>query len=72
MDYFKLRVFGCPDAHIPRDERLKNEPKAHLYIFFGFEGNMKGYKLWDSVTRKLLFIWDRTFDERFMLKQREY
>ena len=36
IDYFGLRVFGCPAyVHISNEERLKLDAKSRQYIFFG-------------------------------------
>ena len=64
VDYSKLRVFGCPVyAHIPSDEISKNDPKAHRCIFLCFGGEVKWFKLWDPIARKLIYSRDVIFNE---------
>lgn len=64
MDYNKFRMFGCPlYTHIPSDDSSKNDPKAHRCIFLNFGEEVKGFKLCDPVTKKVLFSRDVTFDE---------
>eukprot|EP00253_Pinus_taeda_P027597 PITA_27597 len=48
-----LRVFGC-DAyvHVPREKRTKLDSKFEKSIFIGYKDGLKGYKLWNPVTRK--------------------
>ena len=66
-------MFECPIyAHIPSDKRTKNDPKAHRCIFLNFGGEVKGFKLWDPLTRKLIYSRVVTFDEGAMLKTLEY
>ena len=50
-----LCVFGCEAyAHIPKEKRFKLENKAVKCIFIGYSVGVKGYKLWDLVTSKVL------------------
>lgn len=73
VDYSTLRVFGCPGyAHIPSDERTKNDPKTRRCIFLGYGKGVKGFKLWDPSTRKLVVSRDVRFDETSMLKAKEF
>ena len=47
------RFLGC-DAymHVPKEKRRKLENKAEKCIFVGYKDGIKGYKLWNPITRK--------------------
>jgi len=51
-----LRVFGC-DAyvHVPKEKRTKLGSKSEKCIFIGYKDGSKGYKLWNPVTRKVVY-----------------
>jgi hypothetical protein len=59
-----LRVFGC-DAyvHVPRENRSKLDNKVEKCIFIGYKDGIKGYKLWNPVTKKIVYSWDVVFRE---------
>ena len=59
-----LRVFGC-DAyvHVPKEKRTKLDSKSEKYIFIGYKDGLKGYKLWNIVTRKVVYSRDVVFRE---------
>eukprot|EP00253_Pinus_taeda_P034865 PITA_34865 len=59
-----LRVFGC-DAylHVPKEKRTKLDSKFEKYIFIGHKDGLKGYKLWNPVTRKVVYGRDVVFRE---------
>ena len=50
-----LRVFGC-DAyvHVPKEKRTKLDSKYEKCIFIGYKDGLKGYKLRNLVTRKVM------------------
>lgn len=51
-----LKVFGCEAyAHVPIEKRSKLENKAVKYIFTSYGINVKGYKLWEPATKKVLY-----------------
>ena len=45
--------------------------KSRKCIFLGFGKGIKGYKLWNPISKKTMTSRDVTFDEAFMLKQNE-
>ena len=48
-------VFGCETyAYVPKEKISKLEKKAIKCIFIKYSGGVKGYKLWDLVTSKVL------------------
>ena len=51
-----LRVFGC-DAyvHVLKDKRTKLDNKSERCIFIGYKDGLKGYKLWNPETRKVVY-----------------
>eukprot|EP00253_Pinus_taeda_P018317 PITA_18317 len=59
-----LRVFGC-DAyvHVPKEKRTKLDTKSKKCIFIGYKDGLKGYKLWNQVTRKVVYSQDVVFKE---------
>ena len=59
-----LRVFGC-DAyvHVPNEKRTKLDSKSKKCIFIGYKDGLKGYKLLNSVTRKVVYNQDVVFRE---------
>ena len=48
-----MKVFGC-DAyvHVPKEKRRKLDNKAKKCIFIGYKDGMKGYKIWNPITKK--------------------
>ena len=51
-----LRVFGCEAfMHVPKEKRRKLDNKAEKCIFVGYKDGIKGYKLWNPVTRKIVY-----------------
>ncbi|XP_040372400.1 uncharacterized protein LOC112194950 [Rosa chinensis] len=62
-----LRVFGCSAyAHISNNEQTKLRPKSRKCIFLGIEKGVKGYKLWDIVSKKRVLSRHVIFDEETM------
>ena len=51
-----LRVFGCDSyVHVLKDKRKKLDSKSEKCIFIGYKDGLKGYKLWNPVTRKVVY-----------------
>ena len=69
-DYSNLKVFGCPAYYHVKDGKL--EPRAKKCIFVGYADGVKGYRLWcmEPNSPKFIISRDVTFNERFMLDQR--
>ena len=59
-----LRVFGC-DAyvHVPKEKRSKLDNKYKRCIFIRYKDGLKGYKLWNPETRKVVYSRDVMFRE---------
>ena len=59
-----VRVFGCEAfVHVPKEKRSKLDNKAEKCIFVGYKDGIKGYKLWNPVTRKVVYSRDVVFRE---------
>ncbi|GAU34810.1 hypothetical protein TSUD_394360 [Trifolium subterraneum] len=59
-----LRVFGSiAHAHVPAEKRSKLDDKSEKYIFIGYDGNSKGYKLYNPDTGKTIISRNVVFDE---------
>eukprot|EP00253_Pinus_taeda_P007140 PITA_07140 len=59
-----LRVFGCDAyAHVPKVKRTKLDSKYEKCIFIGYKDGLKGYKVWNTVTRKVVYSRDVVFRE---------
>ncbi|GAU49327.1 hypothetical protein TSUD_136420 [Trifolium subterraneum] len=66
-----LRVFGSiAHAHVPDEKRSKLDHKSEKYIFIGYDGNSKGYKLYNPdtgktiISRNVVFIEEGEWDWR--------
>jgi len=60
-----LRVFGCTAyAHV---DNGKLEPRAIKCIFLGYKSGVKGYKLWNPQTKKVVISRNIIFNESAML-----
>ena len=57
-----LIIFGCEVfMHVPKEKRRKLDNKAEKSIFVGYKDGIKGYKLWNPVTRKIVYSRDEVF-----------
>ncbi|KAL5852379.1 hypothetical protein ACOSQ3_007497 [Xanthoceras sorbifolium] len=68
-DYSNLYPFGCP-AYVMYNaqERSKLDPKSRRCIFLGYADGVKGYRLWDPTTRKVIVSRDVIFVEDQLLQ----
>lgn len=70
INFSVLKVFGCPAyVHIQNPERSKLDPKSKECIFLGYEDGVKGYRLWDPVSKKKVVSRDVVFNEKQMLNK---
>eukprot|EP00253_Pinus_taeda_P025487 PITA_25487 len=59
-----LRVFGCDTyVHFPKEKQTNLDSKSEKCIFIGYKNGLKGYKLWNPVTRKVVYNRDVVFRE---------
>ena len=67
VDYFKLKIFGCP-AYAHCDDTKLNA-RARKCIFLGYAYGVKGYRLWCTDTKipKLLIDKNVVFHESVLL-----
>ncbi|KAI9164694.1 hypothetical protein LWI28_000363 [Acer negundo] len=49
--------------------KSKLDPRAKKAVFVGFSEGVKGFRLWNSESKKIILSRDVTFDESAMLKQ---
>ena len=70
VSYDHLKVFGCKAfVHIPQDERLKLDAKTRQCIFLVYGLDEFGYKLFDSIAKKVMrsrnvvFVEDQTIED---------
>ncbi|KAI9157258.1 hypothetical protein LWI28_019338 [Acer negundo] len=66
-DYDRLHIFGCPAYFHVTESKL--DPRAKKAVFVGFSEGVKGFRLWNSESNKIILSRDVTFDESAMLKQ---
>lgn len=53
-DISHIRVFGSPVmVHTPKERRRKWDKKSRQCILMGYPDNVKGYRVYDAVTRKI-------------------
>jgi hypothetical protein len=64
-DYSQLRVFSCTAyTHV---DNGKLQPRAVKCIFLGYQSGVKGYKLWNPQTQKVVISRNIIFNESAML-----
>lgn len=60
-----LRVFGCyAYAHVPKEERLKLDPKGLKCVFVGYCETQKAFRLRDPASNKVKISRDVLFNEK--------
>lgn len=64
VDYSNLHIFGSP-AYVMyhTQETTKLDPKSRRCLFLGYADGVKGYRLWDPTTRKVVISRDVIFIE---------
>jgi hypothetical protein len=69
-----LKVFGYDSyVHVPKENRSKLDKKVEKCIFIGYKDGLKGYKLWNPETKKVVYSQDVVFREmKDVVKQKSY
>ena len=64
-----MRIFSC-DAYviISKNQHYKLDPRSKKYVFVGYNDGVKGYRLWDPTTHKIIIRKDVVFDESSLIK----
>lgn len=66
-DLKHLKVFGClAYAHVPDQLRRKWDPKSERLMFIGYSNTVKGFKLINPQTRKVIYARNVIFKENEM------
>ena len=59
-----LRVWGClAHAHVPNEKRRKLDDKSITCVLLGFSEESKGYRLYNTSTKKIVVSRDVVFEE---------
>jgi hypothetical protein len=59
-----LKVFGCEAyVHVPKENMSKLDKKVEKCIFIGYKDGLKGYKIWNPKTKKVVYSRDVVFRE---------
>ncbi|KAK8930832.1 hypothetical protein KSP39_PZI017033 [Platanthera zijinensis] len=70
VDYSDIYIFGCPVyTRVHDSERTKFDAKSKRCIHLGRKADTKGFKLWNSDSKKVEIRRDVIFDEVSMLKK---
>ncbi|KAI9180602.1 hypothetical protein LWI28_006414 [Acer negundo] len=51
-DYDRLHIFGCPAYFHVAESKL--DPRAKKTVFVGFNEGVKGFRLWNSESKKII------------------
>jgi hypothetical protein len=66
-DYNNLKIFGCPAyAHVSNG---KLDPRSVKCIFLGYSPGVKGYRLWNPHTSKIIVSRNMIFDESSLINR---
>ena len=64
-----MKIFGCEAyAVTPKNQRSKLDPRSKKCIFVGYDDVMKGYRLWDPTTHKIVISRDVIVYESSLIK----
>ena len=60
-----FRIFGCECfVHVPDAHKTKWDPKSSKCIFLGYSEEAKGYRLYNTATKKVIVSRDVVFSEQ--------
>ncbi|KAE8668465.1 Flavonol synthase/flavanone 3-hydroxylase [Hibiscus syriacus] len=72
VDYSNLHVFGSIVYVLYNSQEIsKLDPKSRKYKFLGYVDGVKGYRLWDPTTRKVIISRDVIFVEDKLKRKEE-
>ena len=63
-----MKIFGCEAALTHKNQRSKLDPRSKKCIFVGYDDVMKGYRLRDPTSHKIVISRDVIFDESSLIK----
>ena len=64
-----MRIFGCDTySLISKYHHSKLDPRSKKYVGVGYGDGVKGYRLWDPTSHKLIIRRYVVFDESSLLK----
>lgn len=70
-DYSQLKIFGCSAyAHV-REGKLDPRSKKYIFLGYGTQNGVKGFRLWSPDESKTIHNRDVIFDEKALLKEKE-
>ena len=59
-----LKVFGCVCySQVPKEKRAKLDEKVEVGVFMVYNNNVKGYRIYQPLKKKLIINRDVNFDE---------
>lgn len=66
-DLSYLRTFGCLAYAHTTTQRTKFDPTSKKFVFIGYDGSTKGYKLWELSTHKIIVSADVVLRKPYIL-----
>jgi hypothetical protein len=62
--FTRLKVYGCEAyVHVPKETMCKLDKKDEMSIFIRYKYGLKGYKIWNSENKKVVYSRDVVFRE---------
>jgi hypothetical protein len=62
LSHLKLFFYDA-FVHVPKEKTINMDKKETKCIFIRYMEGMKGYNLWDTTSRKMVYIQDVVFRE---------
>jgi hypothetical protein len=62
IEHIRVFVFYAY-VHVSKQNRIKMDNKVEKFILLGYKDGVKGYKLWNLETKKIVYSWDVVFRE---------
>jgi hypothetical protein len=68
-----LKVFGCEAyVHVPKENKSKIDNTHEKCIYVGYKDGLKGYKVWNPKTKKVVYSRDVVFREMKDVVKKEF